>query len=191
MIDKRTYRRHPGILRAASAVAIIVDIQERLIPVIQESERVIGQTLGLLNGCSVLKMPVIATEQYPKGLGPLVPEIRERIPSDLIFSKTTFSCCGSAEVMHFLSERACRQVILAGIEAHVCVLQTALDLVGHGYQVHVPFEATSSRCAKCQDIALERMRQAGVTITSVESALLEMLEDAAKPEFKEILKIIK
>jgi len=191
MIDRRTYRRHPGILRAASAVAIIVDIQERLIPVIQEPERVIEQTLRLLTGCSVLNTPVIATEQYPKGLGPLAAEIREQVPSDLIFPKTTFSCCGSGEAMHFLSERACRQVILVGIEAHVCVLQTALDLVGHGYQVHVPFEATSSRCTECRDVALERMRQAGVTITSVESALLEMLEDAAKPEFKEILKIIK
>ena len=186
-----SFRRHPTILNADNTILMVIDIQEKLVPAIHEGDRVIAATLHLLRGCEVLGVPVIGTEQYPKGLGPLVPEIRERIDSNVVFSKMTFSSCGAPEAMVFLEKQGRRQILLAGIEAHVCMLQTALDLVERGYQVHVPFDATSSRKSACCETALNRMRDAGIIVTGIESALLEMTEVAGTPEFKEILKIIK
>jgi nicotinamidase-related amidase len=183
--------RHPSILRAESTILLVVDIQERLVPAIDQGQRVIAETVRLIEGCRVLDIPVVGTEQYPKGLGPLVPEVRNLINPKTIFSKMAFSICRVEEVMHLLRERGRNQVVLAGIEAHVCMLQTSLDLVEHGYQVHVPVETTSSRRSTCCHVALMRMREAGVVVTMLESALFEMLGLAGTSQFKEILDLVK
>lgn len=191
MENQAVVARHPSILCAKNTILLVVDIQERLIPAIDSGQRVIDETGRLIEGCRVLDIPVIATEQYPKGLGPLVPEVRERIDSNLIFSKLTFSACGAHEVMQLLQEQGRNQVVLAGIEGHVCMLQTALDLLAHGCQVHVPLETTSSRRPESCHAALTRMREAGVVVTTLESVLFELLERAGTPQFKEVLKIVK
>jgi len=184
-------RHHLTVLRAETTALLIVDIQERLVPAIHEGQRVIDETVRLIEGCNALDVPVLATEQYPKGLGFLVPQIRERVDSDGVFEKTTFSVGGCEQVMRALEEMGRHQILLAGIEAHVCMVQSALDLLTHEYQVHVPVETTSSRRIESCRTALDRLRAAGVIVTTLESALFEMLVRAGTPEFKSILKIIK
>jgi len=191
MQQPATFIRHPGIVCAQNAILLVVDIQERLIPAIDQGQRVIDETARLIEGCRLLHIPMVATEQYPKGLGPLVPKVRNLLDPGRIFSKMTFSVCGAEEAMHTLEEQTRNQVVLAGIEAHVCVTQTALDLLEHGYQVHVPVETTSSRRPECCHAALMRMRQAGVMVTTVESVLFELLERAGTPQFKDVLGVVK
>ncbi len=183
--------RHPTILLASRAVLLVVDIQEKLMPAIHEGQQVIEETVRLIRGSRVLGVPVVGTEQYPKGLGPLVPAVRNLIDPEWIVTKTQFSACLADRVLELLNGLGRKQVVLAGTETHVCMLQTALDLLGHGYQVHVPVETTSSRRPESRKAALDRMRQAGAVVTTVESALFEMLERAGTPTFKEILNLVK
>ncbi len=191
MVESTKTKRHVTILRPETTVLLIIDIQEKLVPAIHEGPRVIEETVRLINGCKALDVPVIATEQYPKGLGPLVSGVRDVLEPDAIFEKSDFSGCGCSEAMRALEEMGRYQVLLAGIEAHVCMVQTALDLLVHEYQVHVPVETTSSRRPESCAVAIERMHSAGAIVTTLESALFEMLVRAGTPQFKEILKIIK
>jgi nicotinamidase-related amidase len=173
---------------------VIVDLQIRLLAAMAEAERaaMVKNAEALLLAAQALEVPVIYTEQYPKGLGPTVPAILERLPAmSRRFEKTVFSCCGADGFLRSLKAAGREQVVLIGQEAHVCVLQTAFDLLDEGFQVFVVEDALCSRAQSHKQNALARMREAGVVVTNLESVLFEWLRDAAHPEFKVISDLIR
>jgi len=178
------------MLTCDKAVLVVVDVQGKLARLMHEAEALFDRVARLVRGAAVLEVPVIVTEQNPAGLGPTVEEIRPLLPAAAI-AKTAFSCCGEPAFVRALEAAGRRQVLLAGIETHVCVYQTARDLLESGYEVHVVADAVSSRSVRNRDIGLTKMQAAGAEVTSVETALFEMLAVAEGPRFKAILKIVK
>jgi nicotinamidase-related amidase len=180
-------------LRIARSKAglVVVDIQERLLPAMHERERVLQNALRLVKGAGVLNLPVLVTEQYPRGIGRTVSELAEAIPEFSSMEKTAFSCCGAKKFVPSLASKNVRDVVLCGIEAHVCVCQTALDLLDQGFGVFVVADAISSRTQENCHTGIERMRDAGATIVSTEMILFELLEEAGTDQFKKILELIK
>lgn len=181
-----TRRMHPG-----RAGLLVIDIQERLLPAIFEKERVVQNAVRLIKGALVLSVPVYATEQYPKGLGPTVPEVAAAIPGFSPFQKLAFSACGASGLMTALEAGKISDVVVCGIEAHVCVSQTCLDLLDAGCRVFVVADAVSSRTPENHRVALERMREAGATVVSTEMVLFEWLQQAGTEQFKQILGLVK
>lgn len=180
------------LLNAAKSSLLIVDVQERLLPAMAEPQRVVSQVNILLSAASTLQVPVTISEQYPKGLGKTVSDIVG--PSHPPFEKMSFSCWKDTGLkQHFIAlhEAGRPLVVVAGIEAHVCVLQTALDLRAAGFGVFVVADAVSSRQPGSAELALERMRDCGVMIVSTEMVVFEWLERAGTPEFKDLSKLIK
>jgi len=178
-------------LRRAQAALAVVDIQERLLPAIFEKERVIQNTVRLIRGAGVLRVPIVVTEQYRKGLGPTVPEVAAVIPAFAPMEKMAFSACGAAAFVPGLNDSNASDIVLCGIEAHVCVMQTCLDLLCQGFRVFVAADAISSRTPENHRLALERMRAAGASIVSTEMVLFELLGQAGTAEFKQILELVK
>jgi len=176
--------------RHLTALAVI-DLQERLIPHIFESEELIRKTALLIGAARILNIPILATEQYPEGIGPTVPQLKNILEGAPLISKRTFSCCREPRFMTTLEELQRRQILICGIETHVCVFQTAADLVARGFQVQVAVDAVSSRTEANKTIGLTRIQQAGGAISSVESTVFELLETSACPEFKQVIKLIK
>jgi nicotinamidase-related amidase len=175
---------HPALrLTAADSALLVIDVQEKLLPAIPDRDRLLLNLAFLLDAAKAIGIPVLATEQYPKGLGPTHRAIAERLPADRP-SKVVFSCGGVPEVISGLHGRP--SVLLAGIEAHVCVLQTALDLLARGLRVFVAADAVASRDAVDREIALRRLEQAGAVPTTVETAAFEWLGSAAATSFKAI-----
>ena len=175
------------------SVLVLIDIQERLTTAMASGvrERLIAQVSTLITAAKALSVPVIVTEQYPKGLGATEEALKslllETVP---IIEKTSFS---AAKVDDFLAEIAQtkrKQIILTGMQTHICIMQSALDLQQQGYQVFVVEDAVSSRSAINQDNALQRMRQAGIIISNVESIIFEWLGDAKHPAFRSLSKLI-
>lgn len=180
------------ILNKDDSVLVIVDIQERLAAVMEERDRVIANTLHLIEASRLLKIPVIVTEQYPKGLGPTVKEIRERLKDFYKpLEKITFSCCRDDNFINSLNQIGRKKVILSGMETHVCVLQTCIDLLGYGYNVHIVKDAVCSRSEDNFFTGIDFMRSAGAVITCTETVLFQLLERAGTEEFKVISKRIK
>jgi nicotinamidase-related amidase len=177
--------------RRANCGLIVIDIQERLLPAIVERERVIQNTVRLIKGMRILGVPTIATEQYRKGLGATVPEVREALGEIQPIEKVAFSACGAAGVNDALNTKDISDVILCGIEAHVCVSQTGLDLLAQSFRVFLAADAVSSRNLKNYRIGVERLRDAGAVIVSTEMVLFELLERAGTEEFKQILALVK
>ncbi len=171
---------------------LVVDLQEKLLPHIHESDRVIAQCGKLLDGANALGMPVVATEQYPKGLGPTVETIAQRLESldAPVHEKLKFSACIEA-VRHDLSAKNIRAVVVCGIESHVCILQTCLELMNAGFITALVVDAVGSRKPVDHETAVRRMEQAGVIPTTVESILLELVGEAGTDRFKAILPIIR
>jgi len=168
---------------------LVVDVQERLVPAIAEHDRVVWNVRRLIGAAKILNVPVAATEQYPKGLGPTLPELAERI--GLIPSKLTFSCCGCPEIFLEWQRRNIHKVLVCGVEAHVCVQQTVLDLLGNGWRVYVAADAVGSRREMDYRTALWRMDASGATITTTEAAMFEWCRVAGTPEFKQISQLAK
>jgi nicotinamidase-related amidase len=179
------------LMRADQSVLMIVDVQERLIPVMHDARAVIYNSLRLLSAAARLAIPYIVTEQYPKGIGPTVADIRQAIEPEAIFVKNHFSCVAEPGFLPRLAAHGRKQVVVAGIEAHVCVNQTALDLKTAGYEVFVVAESCSSRRAEHAAEAFERMKGAGISIVNVEMVIFEWLHRAGTPEFKELMGIVK
>jgi nicotinamidase-related amidase len=153
--------------------------------------RIIEQVNVLLTAANSLSIPVMVTEQYPKGLGPTETELKHNLQEDaLLFEKTVFSCFKASDFAEQLANTERKQVILTGMETHICVLQTAMDLLANGYQVHIIEDAVCSRAKTNQYNALQRLREAGVIISNVESVLFEWLADAKHPDFKALSKLI-
>lgn len=180
------------ILNKDDSLLIIVDIQERLAAVMEERDRVIANTLHLVEASRLLKIPVIITEQYPKGLGPTVKEISEGLKDFYRpIEKMTFSCCREDAFVNSLKGIGRKKVVLCGMETHVCVLQTCIDLLGKGYNVHVVRDAVCSRTEDNYITGIDFMRFAGAVITCTETVLFQLLERAGTEEFKAISKRIK
>ncbi|XP_055063002.1 isochorismatase domain-containing protein 1 [Misgurnus anguillicaudatus] len=179
-----------GNLSAATTVFFCCDMQERFRPAIKYFGDIISVGQRLLQGARILGIPVLVSEQYPKGLGSTVQEL-DLTGTKLIFPKTKFSMV-LPEVEVALAELpAVRSVVLFGVETHVCIQQTALDLVGRGFEVHIVADATSSRSMMDRMFALERLARTGIIITTSESVLLQLVADKDHPKFKEIQTIIK
>jgi len=183
--------RSPHLINRQKAGLVVVDIQERLLPSVAGREDLVQNTLRLINGATILHLPILATEQYRKGLGRTVSEIAADIPGFAPLEKVAFSACGAAGFVEALRSRNVTDVLLCGIEAHVCVSQTCLDLLAEGFRVFVVADAVASRAVVNHRLALERMRDAGAAVVSTEMALFELLEQAGTPEFKQILKLVK
>ena len=178
-------------LTRAKAGLVVVDVQERLLPAIFERERVLQNCVRLIQGAAVLQLPIFATEQYRLGLGPSVPEVAAAIPGFAPLEKLAFSACGATGFAAALEQKQVSEALLCGIEAHVCVTQTCLDLLDQGFRVFVAADAVSSRTPENYRFGLDRMRAAGAVIVSTEMALFELLERAGTAEFKQILNLVK
>ncbi len=184
--------RHPALLRRESTGLILVDVQEAFRPVIEGFDSVVANCGILAEGFGVLGRPVLVSVQYTKGLGETVPELAERLPEGTpIVEKMRFSACGVQGFDAHLQEAGCSGWVVAGIETHVCVNQTVLDLLARDFTVHVAGDAVSSRTALNRTLALEKMASEGAEITSTEMALFEMLEVAGTPEFKAISRLVR
>ena len=168
------------------AVLLVIDIQERLAAAMGERERVVANAGHLIAAAKLLGVPVVATEQYPKGLGPTVPDLLAALAPAPAIVKMTFDCCGEPTFAPALEQTGRSTVIVCGMEAHVCVLQTVLGLLGNGLNVHVAADAVCSRNPENARIALELQRDAGAVITCTETVLFQLLGRAGSPEFKEI-----
>lgn len=177
-------------LNPATTVALVVDIQEKLLPSIHEAETVRFFAERMLDAARILDVPLVTTEQYPAGLGPTVGSIRDRLEDTPVFEKTRFSAC-TEPVLDHLKALARPRIIVVGIEAHVCVQQTVLDLLRLGYEPYVCADAVGSRRPLDSDCALHRMRQGGAIVTTTESVTFELLGEAGNDAFKRILKVVK
>lgn len=180
----------PNISRR-DAVLVIVDIQERLASVMSERQKVITNCLHLIEISKMLSIPIILTEQYPKGLGPTVNEIRETVRPWASVEKMSFDCCKEPGFNKALASVNRKKVILAGMETHICVLQTCLGLIGQGYDAHVVRDAVCSRSKGNHKSGIELMRDAGAVLTCTETVLFHLLERAGTEEFRIISKRIK
>jgi len=183
--------RHPQILARNKTALLIVDVQKRINAVQMQGELVVSSIATLIRACKVLEIPIFLTEQYPKGLGPTEPAILELLEDIPVIQKMTFSCCGIDALTEQLETANRRQIVVVGIEAHVCVQQTVLDLMAMGFQVHIPKDAVSSRKALDYETALERMAQAGAILSTVETVVFELLEKAGTDVFKSVSRLIK
>jgi nicotinamidase-related amidase len=173
------------LITAERSTLLVSDMQERLLPVIHDHEAVVASVVWLVRAAQRVGVPVAAVEQYPKGLGHLAPPLRALLPQGAIAQKTRFSCV-AAQCLGELPGADRAQVVIAGVEAHVCVLQTALELVEEGREVYVVADAVGSRRASDRDLALWRMRQEGVRIVSREMVVFEWLAEAATPLFRDV-----
>ena len=185
---------HPILARAADSVLVIVDFQERLAAAMDPSARQAAATNAaiLLQSANCLDIPVLATEQYPKGLGPTVAELSNLLPPGAPrVEKTCFSCAGDDSFMQALERTGRSQVVLAGMEAHVCVLQSALELHAAGRDVFVVADACCSRNSANHTNAMDRLRTAGIVVTNTESTVFEWLRDARHDRFKALSALLR
>ena len=176
-------------LTAADSVLVVVDMQDKLLAAMPRGPELIRTVGFLLDLAKLLEVPVRATEQYPKGLGPTTAEIARRLPAT-IPAKTSFSCCGAAGFHDELRATGRRSVVLAGMETHVCVAQTAFDLLDAGFRVFLPVDGVASRFALDHDVALRRLERAGAVPTTAEAVAFEWVRDAADPRFKAVSKLV-
>ena len=180
------------LIEAAKSCLLMIDMQERLLPAIHAFERVIENCQLLLQVAEKLDLPLIITEQYPKGLGPTVPELESK--NALVFEKLSFSALRDEKIKaHFktMEDNGFKQVVIFGVEAHVCVLQTALDLKAAGFEVFAVADACSSRVPESAELAWGRLRQNGIEVVNTEMAAFELAGKAGTPEFKALSALIK
>lgn len=184
--------RHVHILQPEHSLLLVIDMQEKLIQALHDGNRIVAGIQMLMQGANLLRVPILSTTQNAEKLGGLDPAVKAQLPVlQPPYDKKAFSCMGLPPFASKLQRLGRRQILVCGVEAHICVCQTALDLVNLGYQVHVVEEAVSARTEANQRIGLEKMRASGVLPCSVEGALYEWLGEAGAPEFREILKLVK
>ena len=181
----------PFFLSRQEIIVVIVDIQERLAAVMGERQKVIDNCLHILKAASLLQVPVLVTEQYPKGLGPTVSEIKDALEAYEPIKKIAFNCCREPDFLNNIASSGRRKLVLTGMETHICVLQSCLGLLKEDYSVHIASDAVCSRKKDNYKTAIEFMRDAGAVITCTETILFQMLETAGTEEFKFISNRIK
>lgn len=181
-----------SLLNAETTALVVIDLQEKLVPSIDGADAVLSNTHKLLELAKILNLPTYVTTQYAKGLGPTVPEI-SAATSAKPYDKVCFSCFGDEPFLEAVAKQMPEgaSLLLAGVETHICVLQTALGGISAGYDVHVAADAVGSRTSSSHSLGLERMRAAGVVISSAEMAIYELLGNARRAEFKQMLPFLK
>lgn len=170
---------------------IVVDVQGKLAQLMADKDTLFKNVRILIQGAKILEIPVLWCQQVPAALGPTVPEIAELLTDDEPIDKASFSCAGHEPFVAQLESLNRRQVLLCGIETHVCIYQTAMDLLGRDFPVTVIADAVSSRTAQNRQIGLDRLAAGGATLASTEMALFELLKTAQHPQFKQIAKLVK
>ena len=178
-------------LELAKSAVIMIDMQDKLLNVMNSPEQILEQSVRMLKYSNALNVPVLATEQYRKGLGESNPQLLELLKPENVYEKIAFSAFECSDFKDALNRISARSLVIFGIEAHICVCQTALDALRAGYDVRVVADAVGSRLPSNRQLALEKMRQAGAIIESTESVLYEWLGAAGTPEFKAILPLVK
>lgn len=181
--------RSPELMSADDTALLVIDVQERLVPAIMDHRRVVWNVRRLIDGAKILGLRVAATEQYPKGLGKTVPPLAERLGE--VPSKLSFSCAGCPQVFRDLKQQGLYKLLVCGMETHVCVAQSVLDLLADGWRVYVAVDAVGSRRAIDHQTALRRMECCGATLTTTEAALFEWCRVAGTPEFKQISQLVR
>lgn len=179
------------MLNELEAVLVMVDFQGRLAQIVDRSELVIPNALRMVKGCQALDVPILATVQVPEKLGPILNELEEPLKEVELIAKSHFSAMREPNFMLALEKIKRQQVILTGIEAHVCVLQTGFDLLDSGFQVYVLSDGVFSRTSENHQLALQRLQDQGATLSSVEIALFEMVRTSKHPAFRTISKLVK
>ncbi len=182
-MDKFTLNREDTVL-------LVIDIQEKLVPVMKYKDQVINNNKILISAAHEMNFPVIATEQYPKGLGQTVPELLEIIDKDNIFAKNSFTAYID-EVKHALISLGKKKVLITGMETHICVFQTVRDLMDNGYQVYLVKDGVASRTKENFLNGIELIKSLGAVITNTETAVFDLLKISGTPEFKMMSKMIK
>ncbi len=176
-------------MRHDLSALLVVDVQSKLVPVIPSHERVVWNVDRLARGAVVMGVPVIGTEQYPEKLGSTVPKIAKLLSS--VAGKRAFSCGACPELFRGLVEQGRTTVLVAGLETHVCIMQTVLDLMADGFDVHVAVDAVGARNEVDHETALQRMHAAGATLSTTETAIFEWCQTSLAPEFKQISSLIR
>jgi nicotinamidase-related amidase len=179
------------MLTSENTLLLVVDVQGKLAHAMNDKETLFKSIINVINGARVLGIKILVTEQNPRGLGPTIPEIYEHLSRIEPISKFSFSCCDNEQFMLELNSAKPENIVIAGIESHICVYQTARDLVNLKYNVQILSDAVSSRTAENKQIGLQRTKAVGADITSVETVLFEIVKDSQKKEFKDILNIVK
>ena len=180
--------KHSALIQRGTSFVLMIDIQKRLAPAIDRGDAIIKRNQWLLEVANELSVPVLATEQYPKGLGHTVDELQAALSHAIVLEKTHFSAVAESTIAAKLKGLNRPQVIVTGTETHVCVLQTAIDMQGAGFQVFVVADAVGSRTAENKALALQRMRDAGCVVVSSEMVAFEWLQQSATDEFRHISK---
>jgi nicotinamidase-related amidase len=181
-----------SLLRPERTALVVVDLQERLLAAIADRERILRNSVLLLRLADVLALPVVLTTQYSRGLGPTVPEVLEAAPGVTPLDKLSFGCFGSPEFLDRLADLGGRdQLVVAGIESHICVAQTVLGALERSYVVHVVRDAVGSRTAENREVGVTRMERAGALVSSTEMAIYELLGRSDAAAFKKMLPLLK
>ncbi len=190
MSEMPTRFRSPHLLDRARSALLLVDIQEKLFPAIEGGPDVAARAKLLVDAANVLGVPVLISEQYPGGLGKTI-DVFAGTSASVVAEKKMFSCRECETLFQFLEQQQIGTVLLCGIEAHVCVAQTAFDLLASGYSVHVAADAVGSRRASDREVALTRMQMHGIAVTTAEAAVFEWCESADASEFKQISALVR
>ncbi len=183
--------RHSHLFTRDNSTLLLVDYQERFVPVLHDNQEIIKNIKFLLSGFNIYKVPITVSEQVPEKLGATIDEFKSLLKEADFFSKKAMSCCGQAGFVDKLKAKKINKVAVCGIEAHVCVLQTCLDLLHNGFQVHLVCDAITTRVPHNRNIAIEKMKNAGVIVTSVETILFEIAYEAGSEEFKQLQQLFK
>ena len=179
------------MLSIENSILIVIDVQDRLVRVMHEKEALLENLQKIIKGAGILNIPMIVTEQDPEKLGATVPEIFTLLNNIRPIHKSSFSCCETDAFMKELGHMKRGQVMVVGVESHVCVYQSTVDLIRAGYEVHIVTDCTSSRTEKNRILGIERMRDEGAKLTGTEMVLFELLKVAGDDRFREISRLVK
>ncbi|MBC8392064.1 MAG: isochorismatase family protein [Deltaproteobacteria bacterium] len=183
--------RHPFVADRKDSLLLIIDIQQAMLKVIDVWEENVRRAKQLINSANILGVPVLVTEHYKKGLGETIPEVKKELGGVNYFQKEYFSACLETDFIDAVRNFGRRQIVVAGMETHVCVLQTVLDLIAHGYQVHVVKNAVASRYREDWEAAIEIFRDAGAVITTAEIVIFQWICRSNTEDFRKVLPIVK
>ena len=184
--------RHPQLLSAENTALLVIDIQDAFVKHIHQMDSVIDRSRILIEAATLLELPIIVSQQYPKGLGQTVETLRQVLPDSAItLDKVTFSCCQDQPLTQAIEKTARQQILICGIETHVCILQTAFDLLALDKQPYLATDAISSRNPTDREIALDRMSQTAIIPTTTETAIMEMTLTSKNKAFKDLSRLIR
>lgn len=191
-IEKNDYQEENTMrIFAEDTAALIIDFQEKLVPAIANNEEIVAKSATFVKGLKELGVPMAVTQQYTKGLGETVPAIKEALGEFTPMEKTSFSALGCEEFVAWVKAQGKKTILVCGVEAHICVLQSIMDLIGEGYRVFIVADCVGSRMVYNKDYAIQRATQEGAFVTTCEGALYEMVQGAGTPHFKAISKLTK